>query len=153
MFECAFVDTAIRRIVSDSLATQAWASGVPVSDLTIDGGKEKRSSGSTWLCAFARADPVIDRRAFIASMLGCLLALPIAANAQQEAKIRLIGILTNSMPLPTSPFWETFRQTLGERGFIEGQNIRFEGGSRSSSSTGTQRWPRISCASIAMSSL
>jgi putative ABC transport system substrate-binding protein len=99
-----------------------------VSDLTIVGGKEKRSSDSTWFCAFARADPVIDRRTFIASIVGYLLAAPMAVSAQQEAKIRLIGILTNSpsAKLPTDEFWQVFRQTLRGRGFIEGQNIRFE---------------------------
>ena len=63
-------------------------------------------------------------------MMGYLLAAPIAVNAQQEAKIRLIGILTNSpsAKLPTDEFWQVFRQTLRGRGFIEGQNIRFEWG-------------------------
>jgi hypothetical protein len=123
-----------------------------VSDSTIDGGKERRVSGSTWFRAFARADPVIDRRTFVASMVGYLLAAPIAVNAQQEAKIRLIVILTNSAPLPTSTFWETFRQTLRGCGFIEGQSSASNGGSGTTSSTGTQRWPQISCASIATSS-
>jgi putative tryptophan/tyrosine transport system substrate-binding protein len=102
-----------------------------VSNLIIDGGKEKRSSGSTWFRAFARADPVIDRRTFIASMVGYWLAVPLAVNAQQEAKIRLIGILTNSpsAKLPTDDdFWQVFTQTLRGRGFIEGQNVRFEWG-------------------------
>jgi len=53
---------------------------------------------------------------------------PLAADAQQPGKVPRIGVLANA--LPTTPEvsrnWEAFRQGLGERGWVEGQNIVIE---------------------------
>ena len=53
-----------------------------------------------------------------------LLMAPLAAEAQQPARVPRIGILyTRTLP---DPFIEAFRQGLRELGYIEGQNIAIE---------------------------
>jgi putative ABC transport system substrate-binding protein len=61
------------------------------------------------------------RRAFIAG-LGTIVALPLAARAQQAARIRRIGLMAN---LPLRPV-ESFRKKLQELGYIEGKNLTIE---------------------------
>jgi len=65
----------------------------------------------------------MNRRAFIGSLAGGLLAAPLAAEAQPTAKVHRIGILTL---VSAPPFEEVFRQSLKDRGYIDGQNITFE---------------------------
>lgn len=62
----------------------------------------------------------MDRRAFLSTLAGGLLAAPLVAEAQ--AKIPRIGVL---WPNPPSTF-EDFRAGLTELGYVEGQNITFE---------------------------
>jgi putative ABC transport system substrate-binding protein len=67
----------------------------------------------------------MDRRRFVGSVAGTLLALPFAARAQQKA-MPVIGVLsTASSPGPT-PFMAAFRQGLSEAGYVEGQNLAIE---------------------------
>ncbi len=51
------------------------------------------------------------------------LAAPLAAKAQQPAKVPRIGFLATS---PTNPNYEAFRQGLHEFGYVEGRNIAIE---------------------------
>jgi putative ABC transport system substrate-binding protein len=64
----------------------------------------------------------ITRRAFCSM----LLALPVAARAQQAKKVPRIGYLSNSDPATESIRAEGIRLALRERGYIEGQNIATE---------------------------
>ena len=64
------------------------------------------------------------RREFIA-LLGGAAAWPLAARAQQTAKIPRVGFLFYGSPGP-SPEVDAFRQGLRELGYIEGQNIAVE---------------------------
>jgi putative ABC transport system substrate-binding protein len=67
---------------------------------------------------------VIDRRAFIGTLAGGLLAAPLAAEAQYKAgKAARVGVLFFGTP---EPFGEGFRQALLEHGYIEGQNLVVE---------------------------
>jgi putative tryptophan/tyrosine transport system substrate-binding protein len=59
------------------------------------------------------------RREFI-TLIGGAAAWPLAARAQQRAKIPRIGIIDDS------PSWNAFRQGLRDLGYQEGQNIAFE---------------------------
>src|SRR5262245_3789485 len=60
------------------------------------------------------------RRDFMA-LLGSAAAMwPLAAQAQQPAKVPRIGILDDA------PMWQAFRQALRELGYVEGQNIAYE---------------------------
>src|SRR5262245_32030451 len=69
---------------------------------------------------------LLDRRAFLGT-LG-LLAAPLAAEAQQAARVARLGYLgAGSLELPqTRAVLDAFRQGLRERGYVEGENIIVE---------------------------
>src|SRR6516164_6183063 len=67
---------------------------------------------------------MIRRREFIAG-LGGAAAWPIAAPAQQPA-MPVVGFLSNVSLEGFSPYLATFRQGLGEAGFVEGRNVAIE---------------------------
>jgi putative ABC transport system substrate-binding protein len=73
----------------------------------------------------------VDRRAFIGTLMGGLLAAPLAAEAQPAGKVPRIGFLFSGASGPAREV-DTFRQGLRDLGYIEGQNIaieyRFAGG-------------------------
>ena len=69
----------------------------------------------------------MDRRTFLTSVAG-LLAVPLAAEAQQAGKVWRIGALQIG-PIPvlgSNPIWDAFLQSLRELGYVEGQNISIE---------------------------
>ncbi len=68
------------------------------------------------------------RKILIAALTLGVLAGPLAADAQQAGKVYRIGVLANAPPTTpeVSRNWEAFRQGLGERGWVEGQNIVIE---------------------------
>jgi putative ABC transport system substrate-binding protein len=70
---------------------------------------------------------MMERRAFLAGSL-VLLAAPLAVGAQQARRIAKIGILvTGSRGSPEAQMLlRAFRQSLHERGYVEGQNIVIE---------------------------
>ena len=69
----------------------------------------------------------MDRRAFIGAMTSTLLALPLAAEAQQAGKVYRIGLLDYSAPDPArQEWWKAFRKQMRQLGYVDGQNIRFE---------------------------
>jgi putative ABC transport system substrate-binding protein len=66
----------------------------------------------------------MDRRAFLGSLAG-LIAAPLAAEAQQAAKVARIGYLASN--LAASPhLHEAFRQGLHDVGYFESRNIVIE---------------------------
>jgi putative ABC transport system substrate-binding protein len=67
---------------------------------------------------------LIDRRTFLAGAGAALLATPLAAEAQQAAKIARIGIL-GANPA-ASPRLEAFLQGLRDLGYVEGRNLVIE---------------------------
>jgi putative ABC transport system substrate-binding protein len=67
----------------------------------------------------------MERRTFMAMLTGGLLAAPLAAEAQQAAKIARIGYLAGNLSL--SPHMhEAFRQGLRDLGYVEGRNLVIE---------------------------
>src|SRR5256886_14177105 len=66
----------------------------------------------------------IQRRKFLATLLGGAAAWPLAARAQQPT-VPTIGALVIGNISPEQ-FWREFRQGLRDLGYVEGQNIRFE---------------------------
>jgi putative ABC transport system substrate-binding protein len=67
----------------------------------------------------------MDRRAFIGSLAGGLVAAPLAAEAQQAAKVPRIGFLTGN--LAASPrVAAAFLQGLRDLGYVEGRNVVIE---------------------------
>ncbi len=66
----------------------------------------------------------MDRRAFIGTLTGGLLAAPLGGEAQQAGKVYRIGYISpGSGP---DALTETFRQGLREFGYVEGQNLVIE---------------------------
>src|SRR6516225_7718381 len=69
----------------------------------------------------------IARREFLATLLGgAAAAWPLAARAQQAAKLPTIGFLGAATPSTTSPWISAFAQRLRELGWIEGRTIAIE---------------------------
>ena len=66
----------------------------------------------------------MDRRAFLGTVVGSLLAAPLAAGAQ-EGKVWRIGYLIASFFGAGHPI-AAFRQQLRELGYVEGQNVTLE---------------------------
>jgi putative tryptophan/tyrosine transport system substrate-binding protein len=64
----------------------------------------------------------MNRRAFVTG-LGAVLAVPLAADAQQGGKVPRIGFLSLTSPSDRPPLRDAFRQGLRELGWVEGQNI------------------------------
>jgi len=64
----------------------------------------------------------IENRKWVAlSVIVFQLVIGPVANAQQSAKVSLIGYLTGESLSSIAARMETFRQTLRERGYIEGK--------------------------------
>jgi putative ABC transport system substrate-binding protein len=71
---------------------------------------------------------VIDRRTFLAGTGAVLLAVPLAAEAQQAGKVYRIGFLQAAVPSDPvfQRLFEAFRAALAELGYVEGKNIAIE---------------------------
>jgi len=68
----------------------------------------------------------LKRREFITLLSGAAAAWPLAARAQQAAKLPTIGFLGAATPSATSPWTTPFVQRLRELGWIEGRNLAIE---------------------------
>src|SRR6266852_7164569 len=76
----------------------------------------------------------MDRRAFLGTLAGGLLAAPLTAEAQPGGKVWRIGLLDFASDPTSSSRWKALRDRLHELGYVEGQNVLFEsrwGGGRS----------------------
>jgi putative ABC transport system substrate-binding protein len=67
----------------------------------------------------------MDRRTFIASMVGAGLSAPLAARAQQAGRVHRVGFLWDT-PAMFPDAIEAFRRGLRDLGWVEGQNIVIE---------------------------
>ena len=65
---------------------------------------------------------MIDRRTFIGTLAGGILASPLAAFAQQPTKVPRIGVIGGQ----DAPAWEGFRQGLRELGYVDGRNVTMD---------------------------
>jgi putative ABC transport system substrate-binding protein len=64
----------------------------------------------------------MDRRTFLATIAGGLLAAPLGVEAEQAGKVYRIGFLSDSRQV-----WdEAFRQGLRDMGYVAGQSITIE---------------------------
>jgi putative ABC transport system substrate-binding protein len=70
----------------------------------------------------------MERRTFIAVVSGGILAAPLAAVAQQTAKVYRLGLLGagSSADPVVQRFNEEFRQALREIGYVDGHNVVIE---------------------------
>ena len=68
----------------------------------------------------------MDRRAFLGTLAGGLLAAPLAAEAQPQVQVARIGVISSGSPATSGPFLDAFRQRLRELGYAEGRNVTIE---------------------------
>jgi putative tryptophan/tyrosine transport system substrate-binding protein len=66
----------------------------------------------------------MDRRRFLLTSLAGALAAPLAAEAQQHAKVAKVGVLWGREPTRAQP--EAFEQGLRDRGWVKGLNVRID---------------------------
>ena len=67
----------------------------------------------------------MTRRDFIGLVGGAVFASPLAAEAQQAAKVPRIGFLANNLAA-NRPGLEAFLQGLRDLGYVEGRNLVIE---------------------------
>src|SRR5712692_10801181 len=72
----------------------------------------------------------MDRRAFLGTLAGGLLAAPLAGEAQQAGKVYRVGLIFTTSPVsemagpePVHPLARAFVQGLRALGYVEGQNL------------------------------
>jgi putative ABC transport system substrate-binding protein len=68
----------------------------------------------------------MNRRVFLRTLSGSLLAAPLAAEAQQGGKISRVGYLTAASPENDKTLRSAFQQGLAELGYVEGKSIAIE---------------------------
>jgi ABC-type uncharacterized transport system substrate-binding protein len=68
----------------------------------------------------------VDRRAFLGTLTGGLLAAPLAAEAQQAGKVYRVGVLEIVDEASNTANLSAFRTGLGELGYVEGPNLVIE---------------------------
>jgi putative ABC transport system substrate-binding protein len=68
----------------------------------------------------------MDRRTFLGSLAGGLLAAPIAARAQGPSRVPRVGYAFARVSSEDQQIWDVMRQGLRELGYVEGQNIALE---------------------------
>ncbi len=68
----------------------------------------------------------MERRAFIATLAGGLLAAPLAAEAQQAGKVARIGYLALGTATGNAGYRKAFTDGLRDHGWIEAKNIAIE---------------------------
>src|SRR5262249_52777687 len=66
----------------------------------------------------------LKRREFITLLGGAAASWPLAAGAQQQGKMPVVGVLGSASPPP--PFADAVRRGLQSLGYSEGRNIALE---------------------------
>ena len=68
----------------------------------------------------------LRRRQFITLLGGAAAAWPLAARAQQPAKLPTIGVLGTASPSSWALWTAAFVQRLRDLGWVEGRNVAIE---------------------------
>ena len=67
----------------------------------------------------------MNRRTFLCGLTLGTLVTPLAVEAQSTEKMYRVGLLWHGPEPSTSPFFEVFRQSLVDSGYVEGANLSF----------------------------
>jgi len=65
------------------------------------------------------------RRREFARLVGGAAVWPLAAAAQQQAKVPTIGVLVVGSP-GSDAFWQLFRESMRDLGYVDGRTVRYE---------------------------
>ncbi len=65
----------------------------------------------------------MDRRTFIGTLTGGLLAARVAARAQPRTKVATVALLSLGTDPARPADWQPFRDAMRELGYVEGQNL------------------------------
>ena len=68
----------------------------------------------------------MDRRAFLGTMAGGLLAAPLTVGAQQAGKVYRIGVISSGVNPRSASFFQVFEQQLRNHGWVEGTNLAID---------------------------
>ena len=68
----------------------------------------------------------MDRRAFMVTLTGSLLAAPLASEAQQPGRVYRLGYLSTPTRQSVERGVEAFLRRLRQLGWVEGQNLVVE---------------------------
>jgi putative tryptophan/tyrosine transport system substrate-binding protein len=68
----------------------------------------------------------LKRREFISLLGGIAASWPLAARAQQQSAMPVVGYLSPSFPGPLAHLQALLRQILAEAGYVEGRNLTIE---------------------------
>ena len=68
----------------------------------------------------------MNRRVFLSTVAGGLLAAPLAAEAQPTGKVYRIGFILTATPNETGHLLKALNEGLRELGYVEGRNVVFE---------------------------
>src|SRR5215510_7728535 len=72
-----------------------------------------------------KAGGAMTRRTLALALL-LSIAAPLTAQAQPAAKVPTVGVLQVGTPEATAIFFEAFKQTMRERGYVEGHHVAYE---------------------------
>jgi len=68
----------------------------------------------------------VDRRTFLGTLAGALLAAPLAAESQPAKNVPKVAFLGNGSSHLSGPSLDAFRAGMATLGYVEGQSIRIE---------------------------
>ena len=68
----------------------------------------------------------LERRKFLATLGGAAAAWPLAARAQQQRVMPVVGFLSSVSPEELANFIAAFHEALRETGYVEGRNVAIE---------------------------
>ncbi len=118
------------------LAGAAYAAGVRLSFVTLGTVPDSRRMGTfsergTFVLGSARLPPsramttMMDRRVFLGTLAGGLLAAPLAAQAQQPGPKPRVGLLLTGSPLDKAQTreLEAFTKKLAQLGWVDGETL------------------------------
>ena len=88
----------------------------------------------------------MERRAFLGAVTGCLLAAPLAAEAQEAGKMYRVGFLGQGSPPPKLRLG-VFSKAMDDLGYIEGRNLILE---RRWSEGQNSRFPNLAAELVAL---